>query len=232
MKPRAPRPSAGSRLITLIGVGLVLSGLAVLAYIAWQYFGTNVVAKREHEALRTEIAELWDPDSEVAPSGEDDSQVETTADFGNIVGLVRIPRFGAEYNMPVLTGFDDATLARSVGHYPDGAMPGEVGNFVLAGHRVTHGEPFRGFMELRAGDQVIVETKDEIFTYVLRGDGNDIEVDFRTSWPLAPVPDPDNPGAEPTERLLTLVTCSELFHTDARSVVVGELVGVETKTPS
>jgi sortase A len=49
-------------------------------------------------------------------------------------------------------------------------------------------------------------------------------VPFTTSWPLWPVPDPDARRQKPTERLITLLTCSELFHTNNRSVVIGELV--------
>lgn len=219
VKQRRRKSSVGSKLITFFGLGLILAGVSVLGYIGWQYYGTNIIAQREHESLRTEITERWE-------SGQDMDAVD-----GKVpgVGLLRVPRFGADYEVPVLTGFDDATLAKSVGHYPDGVGPGEVGNFVLAGHRVTHGEPFRGFLELRQGDEIIIETQNEIFTYQLRGNGNEIEVDFRTSWPLAPVPDPQNPTAEPTEKLITLVTCSEIFHTDARSVVIGELVNVEQK---
>ncbi|QMW66052.1 hypothetical protein H4N58_18215 [Mumia sp. ZJ1417] len=42
-------------------------------------------------------------------------------------------------------------------------------------------------------------------------------------------PVPGEPGGVPTERLITLVTCSELFHTDARSVVFGELASAVAK---
>ena len=53
--------------------------------------------------------------------------------------------------------------------------------------------------------------------------------DFSTGWPLQPVPDPDAAGRRPTEAVITLVTCSELFHTRDRSVVIGDLVGAKDK---
>lgn len=201
-----------------VGLALILAGLAVLGYVAWQYFGTTMIAKREHETLRTTIVENWE-------QGE-----EATAIHGE--GLLRVPRFGEDYVVPILLGFDDATFAKGVGMYPDGAKPGEVGNLVLAAHRVTHGEPFRKFPDLKPGDQVVVETRTDIFTYELRTDGGSTRVDFRTTWPLQPVPDPQAEGQEPTEHLVTLLTCSELFHTDDRSVAIGELVSAEPKTPS
>jgi len=211
-----PARSRGSRLLFWLGLLLVVAGLGILGWFAWQFWGTNVVSQREHDRLRTEIVQQWE-----AP------EVEQKKIDG--VGLLRIPRFGKDYEVPILNGDDDATLSRGVGRYKDGAKPGRVGNLVLSGHRVTHGEPFRKFLELRKGDEVIVETRTHVLTYTLRQDGDDIRVPFTTSWPLWPVPSPDADGTEPTERLITLVTCSELFRTNDRNVVVGELESAERK---
>ncbi|MFX8907022.1 sortase, partial [Acinetobacter baumannii] len=55
-----------------------------------------------------------------------------------------------------------------IGHYPDSAMPGEVGNFALAAHRTTFGKPFNRIADLRAGDAIVVETPDGWYTYRFR----------------------------------------------------------------
>ncbi|MEH3032475.1 MAG: class E sortase [Aeromicrobium erythreum] len=203
----APPPRRRGRVRRWIGILLILAGLALLGYFAWQYWGTNVVSKARHADEKKIIAEDWG-------KGID----------GKAIGLLRVPRFGADYEVPIVRGFSKDALASGVGWYTKGAKPGQVGNFVLAGHRVTHGEPFRDFLELRKGDTAIVETRTRIYTYRLRNDGDAITVPFTESWPLWPVPDPKAEGKAPTERLITLLTCSELFHTDNRNVVVGELV--------
>lgn len=205
----------GSRVLLVVGLLLILSGLSVLGWVGWQYWGTNIVAQREHERLREQIVQGWE-------SGDDATVIKG-------VGLLRVPRFGEDFEVPILNGDDDATLAKGVGRYTEGAKPGQVGNLVLSGHRVTHGEPFRNFLELRKGDTVEVETRKHVFTYRLRQNGDQTRVPFTTSWPLWPVPDPQGEGQEPTQALLTLVTCSELFHTDDRNVVVGELVDTVDK---
>lgn len=217
MTTTSARRSRGSRLLLVVGLVLVLAGVGILGWFAWQFWGTNVVAQREHERLRTEIVQQWD-----AGESGDAKRIDG-------VGLLRIPRFGDDFEVPILNGDDDATLARGVGRYTEGAQPGRVGNLVLSGHRVTHGEPFRDFPKLREGDEVVVETRTHVLTYALRQDGDEIRVPFTTSWPLWPVPDPDAAGEEPTERLITLVTCSEIFRTDDRNVVTGELVAAERK---
>ncbi len=203
-------------MVRILGAVLVLLGVSVLGYVGWELYGTNVVAGREQERMQHEIVQAWDEGREPSPT-----------DTGE--ALLRIPRFGEDWVKPILLGFDDDTLARSVGRFPDGAKPGEVGNVVLAGHRVTRGEPFRDFLSLRQGDQVVVETRTKVYTYELRGNGDDVRVDFGTSWPLQPVPDPDAGGREPTERLITLITCAEIFHTDDRNVVTGVLVDVRRR---
>lgn len=201
----------GYRAGLTVGVALLLAGLAVLGYVAWQFWGTNVVAAREHRRVTTAIEHSWA------------QRREATSVHG--VGLLRIPRFGRSFQVPIVRGFGADALARGVAMDPQGAEPGQLGNLVLAGHRVTHGEPFRRFPDLRAGDTVIVETRTHVYTYRLRNSGRSITVDFTTHWPLWSVPDPDGSAtARPGERLVTLLTCSEIFHTDHRQVAIGELI--------
>ena len=141
-----------------------------------------------------------------------------------------MPRFGADYETPIVKGFDDDALARGVGWDTKSAGPGEIGNFAIAGHRVTHGEPFAKFPKLQEGRPVVVETRTQIFTYRLRNCGTAITVDFSVGWPLQRVPDPDAAGERPTKSVITMLTCSELFHTRNRNVVIGDLVKTEAKT--
>ncbi|MGJ9412710.1 sortase domain-bontaining protein [Aeromicrobium sp. CF4.19] len=199
--------------VTALGLALMLGGLGILGWGAWQYWGTNVVAKAEHNEIRQVIADDWG-------QGLD----------SDAIGLLRVERFGDDYEVPIVKGFDDDDLARGVGWYEEGVLPGEVGNFAIAGHRVTHGEPFRDFLELRAGDVVEVETRTHVYTYELENNGDEITLDFTVGWPLQPVPDPDLRGEQPTEARLTLLTCSELFHTRNRNVVFGDLVETVDKS--
>ena len=68
--------------------------------------------------------------------------------------LLRIPKFGKDWEKPVVEGVGEDDLARGIGHYPQTQLPGQPGNFAIAGHRVTHGSPFRKLLELQKGDQV------------------------------------------------------------------------------
>lgn len=213
--PRSPqRPPAGPvrRVIFVLGVGMILAGIGFLIYCAWQYFGTNIVSKHRQAEVKQSIASDWG-------KGID----------GDAIGLLRVKRFGAKYEAPIVKGFDTDALAKGVGWDPKSADPGQIGNFAIAAHRVTHGELFSKFPQLKRGDKVVVETRTKIFTYKLRNSGTSITVDFSVGWPLQRVPDPDAAGERPTKAVITMLTCSELFHTNNRSVVIGDLVSEQDK---
>ncbi|MEO6604569.1 MAG: sortase [Aeromicrobium sp.] len=214
LSPRQkPKKSATRRAMTAVGVLLILGGLSMLAYIAWQYFGTNIVSKHKQEEVKQQITEDWG-------KGLD----------SDAIGLLRVPRFGDTYEQPIVKGFDGGALARGVGWDTKSAKPGQIGNFAIAAHRVTHGEPFSKFPKLKRGDLVYVETRTTIYTYKLRNSGTSITVDFTVGWPLQRVPDPKAAGERPTKAVITMLTCSELFHTRNRNVVIGDLVDTEVKT--
>ncbi|MEZ5097019.1 MAG: sortase [Nocardioides sp.] len=87
-----------------------------------------------------------------------------------------------------------------------------------------HGEPLRRMPELQPGDEIVVETRQWVYSYVLDTGGDDLVIPFTDVWVLDPRP--VNPGGGPqppphAKRLITLTTCAELFHTDDRMVAFG-----------
>lgn len=83
--------------------------------------------------------------------------------LGEVIGLIRIPKLSEEY--PIVQGTDNRSLKHGVGHYVDSVMPGVKDNSVLSGHRDS---VFSKLGQLKSGDQVIVQTSDGIFTYIVR----------------------------------------------------------------
>jgi len=202
---------------------MVLVGALVLGHLAWQLWGTTVVAERRHERAVGELESAWEEGSDTADLS-----------FGTAEAIVRIPRFGDAYAVPVLAGTGPDVLASGLGHFDGSAAPGEVGNYALAGHRITHGEPLRAMPDLRVGDEVVVETRTAVHTYELVTAGDELEVAFTDTWVLASSPVPPDPGDPapprlPDARLLTLTTCAELFHTDGRLVAFGVLTGTQRR---
>jgi sortase A len=209
-----------------LGTGLLLAGLAMLGYVGWQLWGTNLVSQRAQERIVADLQEDWSAEGTAAGPT---SQVR----LGKASALIRIPAFGDDYVVPVLEGVGDDVLAKGYGHFAKSADPGERGNYALAAHRVTHGEPLRDMPRLRPGDEVIVETHEAVYTYVLDTNPNDLIVTFRDVWVVDPLPTNPYGGVQPEQRrgqrLITLTTCSELFHTDNRMIAFGHLVDTRSK---
>jgi sortase A len=235
--PADGRPRHPVRLaLTAVGIVLVLVGASMIAYVGWEYYGTDIVARHRQAEIRDELEARWKYPTVADVVGPEAVGVT----LGSAVALIRIPAFGSGYEVPMIEGVRDSDLAQGIGHYP-GTGPGQIGNFALAAHRVTHGEPFRHLPDLRPGEEIIVETADAIYRYVLDTDPNDLVVPFTDSWVLDPVPTPPEgesapPGmpdfegsAIPDRAIITLTTCSELFHTDDRMVAFGHLVSTVPK---
>ncbi len=91
---------------------------------------------------------------------------------------------------------------------------------------------------LEPGDEVVVETGRWVYTYVLDTPGDGLTVPFTSAWVLADLPrNPEAGGVQPPDRapgqrLITLTTCSELFHTDDRLVAFGHLDSKEPRSAS
>lgn len=84
---------------------------------------------------------------------------------GDGIAKLYIPALGSDFQYTVLQGTDQETLAAGPGHYVDTAMPGEPGNFSLAGHRVGKGAPFLDLDMLQSCDALVVETRDTWLVY-------------------------------------------------------------------
>ena len=208
--------------LTVLGIALLVIGMGCLGWVAFQYFGTNVVSERAFETESQLLRQKWS-EEESDPA----KKSQATDAPGEAIALLRIPAFGPDYEVPILNGTDLEILERGVGHYSSTAQPGHIGNFAIAGHRVTHGQPFSQLLELEKGDQVIVETRDAIYTYVLDDSPRQLTVADTDTWVIDPVP--GQPDTKPTEELITLTTCQDLFRSPDRSIGFGHLEHTQPK---
>ena len=79
------------------------------------------------------------------------------------IGEIRIPRIGLIH--PIYEGVTLTVVDNGPGHWPGSAVPGQLGNAVFAGHRVTHSHPFRNADKLVPGDEIIFVMPNGTFTY-------------------------------------------------------------------
>jgi sortase A len=126
------------------------------------------------------------------------------------IGEIRIPKIGLVH--PVFEGITLTVVDRGPGHWPGSAVPGQLGNAVFAGHRVTHSHPFRNVDKLVAGDEIIFVMPNGTFTYRMT---KQQIVNPTDTWIV-------NPTEGPT---LTLFACHPPGSAAKRIVIRGEYVG-------
>ena len=52
-----------------------------------------------------------------------------------------------------------------LGHYETSQMPGQVGNFAIAGHRNGYGQPLGDVDRLQLGDAIVIRSQDYWYVY-------------------------------------------------------------------
>jgi sortase A len=144
--------------------------------------------------------------------------------------ILTIPRLGLR--VPVAEGISKPNVLNKgyVGHYPDTAQPGQAGNFALAGHRNTHGEPFRYINRLREGDRIEVETRTAGYTYVV--DRTLPQTAPRDGGVIREIPRSlvhPRYGYSGPGYYLTLTTCTPEYTSKYRLVVWGKLASMRPR---
>ena len=207
--------------IRAFGELCITAGLILILFVVWQLWWTDIAANKDNEVLADQLITEWqDNPANELPDDPDTPYVAEPVDENTGFGIMYVPRFGADYYRTVAEGVSmEPVLNRmGVGRYPSSAMPGEVGNFAIAGHRVTYGKPLNQIHQLRPGDEIVVQTNDGFYTYTFRNfeivlpDATDV---------LAAVPTlPDYKGKD---RIMTLTACNPMFSARERYVAYAEL---------
>lgn len=209
-----------SKFFLLLGeVLLTMAALAAL-YLIYSYSFTNQISEISKAQLTEAFVVASESQSTKPQSITSDSNDEQSTPSVNAFGLVYIPALKSDvWEEPLVRGIDRESLFLGIAHYPTTEGPGEVGNFAIAGHRSSHGQPFARFENLRKGDSVFIRTKDSVFEYRLI---RDQIVGPEDVWVLNDVPTDD---FKIGSSLITLTTCHPFWSSEQRWVWWGELVG-------
>ncbi|MFI8888932.1 class E sortase [Streptomyces paradoxus] len=212
---RARKPGPAVVASRAIGEVFITTGVLMLLFVTYQLWWTNVRAHAQAGKEASSLQNDW------ASGKRNPGAFEPGQGFA----ILHIPKL--DVVVPIAEGTNSkGVLDRGmVGHYAEGAlktaMPGDkTGNFGLAGHRNTHGEPFRYINKLAPGDPIVVETQDEYFVYKMA-----------SILPVTPPsntsvlnPVPTGSGFTKPGRYITLTTCTPEFTSKYRMIVWGKMV--------
>ena len=144
-------------------------GIIILLFVSWQVWGTAITQHQTQDALKNQF-DAGVHHAVVKPKPGFTLVPATTRipdpPQGTVMAHLQIPKIGLDEF--VVSGTDEADLAKGPGHYLGTAMPGQAGNVAIAGHRTTHGAPFNRLAELAIGDPIYLTTlSGQQLTYVV-----------------------------------------------------------------
>jgi sortase A len=199
----------------------VTAGVILLLFIAYLFWGTAWKADSAQNSLAAQLNQEWANQNGSGKSGKA-SVIDLVT--GEPFAFIEIPAFGKHWKFTIIQGTALAQLNVSPGHVPGTQLPGQVGNFAVAGHRVTAGNPFWSLPSLKPGDLVYIQTGSDNYTYKVTGEKQVLPTDTGVVDPV-----PDHPGEQPTKRLITLITCNPAWTGTHRIVVQGILVHTQPR---
>ena len=228
-RPKAPRDWRWT--VGLVGRILIVSGLMMFAFVAYQLWGTGIQTAQAQNDLDRQFQELLQSaststttsttsTSTTAPTETTEGTTTTSTIpvapvqvIGSGTPVAQLHIDAIDLNWTVVEGVGVEDLKQGPGHFPETPMPGQLGNAAIAGHRTTHGQPFFRLDELKPGDLIRVETLAGTFVYAVTGSTvvNPSEISV-----IATV-DPDT-------ATLTLTTCTPKYTARQRLVVRAVLV--------
>lgn len=185
----------------IIGLVLIIVGLSIIASIVYKKIETNNKQKELQNILEQVIN---DEPRELSKEEE-----EKLINGYKPIALMEIPSINLSQGL--VEGIADDVLQYYLGHFEGSAMPGEKGNFAVAGHRVSdYSEAFVNLYKAEIGDEILVKANKKEYVY-----------EITESFIVAPdrVDVLDNTD----DATITLVTCT--VGAKDRVIVKGKLVG-------
>ncbi|SEK72756.1 class E sortase [Streptacidiphilus jiangxiensis] len=215
---------------TLVELCITVGALIVLL-TCYLLFWTNIAADQAMAGEMDRLQQQWSQDQpqvaatpgvSATPSAAASPTPVTPTAYppGQAFAVLYIPRFGRDWRKPIVEGTGVPDLQKGIGHYTGTAEPGQAGNFALAGHRRTWGNPFNDFPLLRPGDRIYVD--DGHFWYVYQLDRTPLRTLPTDVGVLDPVP-PESGYTRPGS-YLTLTTCDPAWGHSHRLIEWGHLV--------
>ncbi|MBI5997312.1 sortase [Clostridium perfringens] len=210
----------------ILGILLIVAGISLIGVTIWMKYDTYRQQQavldsfrnlqfdvpegenKDREALKEEDTKENSNKAEKVEVEKDKKPEKAQLEEGKGIGILNIPKINLEIG--IIEGVSYEDIKYVVGHFPGSPMPGEKGNFSIAGHRISYfGQAFKDIDKLEKGDKVKVTYNGKEYTYEVT---DMYEVTPNETEALNPTKD----------ATITIVTCT----TDAKNrvIVKGKLV--------
>ena len=183
---------------------LILIGILILSATTYLSYDVEKTNKKMVDKYEKSIQSYSLDKNQNTPSNIDENIPN------DIIGILEIPKI--DLKVAVQEGTDKKTLNCAVGHFKESAMPGEIGNCAVAGHRnYTYNKFFSNLDKLEDGDKIKITTKDDVYTYTVYS----LEVVTPDKVEVL--------NSQNDEKTITLITCTPKYLGTHRLVIKGKI---------
>jgi sortase A len=215
--------------LRVTGELLLTVGVITLLFVGYLLWGSGMRTAAAQRQFSGELNREWGRPTGQPRLTDGSGTIDITperfdVDTGQPFAFITIPAFGPNWKFTLVQGTALAQLNVSPGHVPGTQWPGQTGNFAVAGHRVTSGNPFWSLPSLHAGDLVDIQTRLNDYTYRVTGKEMVLPTDTAVLDAV-----PGHPGEQPSARLITLITCDPAWTGTHRVIVTGILVAANPR---
>lgn len=184
----------------IIGLILIIVGLSIIVSIVYKKIETN----NKQKELQNILEQVINDDPKELSKEEEENLINGYKP----IALMEIPSINLSQG--IVEGIADDVLQYYLGHFEGSAMPGEKGNFSVAGHRVSdYSEVFVNLYKTEIGDKILVKANKKEYVY-------EITENFIVAPDRVEVLDNTD------DATITLVTCT--VGAKERVIVKGKLV--------
>jgi sortase A len=195
-RTRNARGETARRIASALGEVLITLGLIILMFALYEVYGKTEIVNAHQQTLEQQLTQQW-----AAPAPAKGGSTKQTAQplVGDAFARLYLPVL--QKHWVIVEGVSLTDIEFAPGHYPGTALPGQIGNFSVAGHRIP--SIFWNLQELTKGQQIVVQTKDDWYVYTVTSQEAVLPTAIKV---IAPVP--DQIGVAPTQAMMTLTTCN------------------------
>ncbi|MCX5388354.1 class E sortase [Streptomyces sp. NBC_00083] len=210
----------------------ITAGTLIVLFVVYLLYWTGVKADHAASDQMAGLQQQWAqsppprPAPRQGPAASAGPPAPAAYGEGRPFAVMYIPRLGKEWHKPVIEGTAVKDLQKGLGHYANTTALGQPGNFSVAGHRRTYGDPFKDFPELRPGDAVVL--RDDTTWYTYRIDNKPYRTVPSDVGVIDAVP-AESPFRSPG-RYLTLTTCDPEWGSSHRLIAWGHLDATQPVT--
>lgn len=197
--------------LDVVGRTMIATGVVLLLFVAYQLWGTGIAESQSQSNLANEFETVIS-----TPVTE-----STLPQYGGVISRIEIPKIGVDKY--VVAGVDAKSLQKGPGLFPGSPLGGQLGNVAITGHRTTYGAPFSRIDEMKVGDEIVIQTVEGTFTYVVNAD----------PFVVSPTQTEIARTLDRNKATLTLISCHPKWTSEKRIVVTADLAPtVEPSEPT